>query len=310
MGWRHGRHGRHGWHRRRALLESRRLRLQRGRQELVDACRLWVKRRWLEAVVSRRLRLERSPWWVGKWTAVLEALLKARLLVSGLHRCLESRWLCLLERSKASLLRLLEPCWLRHQPILLEVVPRVLLWEARHLLLHPLHVLHVLHVLHILQALSRPSNLGLHVGASEPGHLGCQRWGRAKSALLGVLWGRRRSLGRRCNETPRVLLLRSLRTHSWWPGVGLRHGLDGSNLVEERHGSSGRLWLLCRRRCRLGSFLSGCWGRWRCRLGRLLGLERRHVQERELAHGASQWCWLWRRWSCLGWGWRCGGCWR
>ena len=172
-------------------MEARLLWLQRRRQELVDACRLWVERRWLELVVPCWLSLERSPWWVRKWAAVLEALLEALLLVSRLHRCLESRRLRLLEGSKPSRLRLLEgskPSRLRHQPVLLEVVPRVLLWEPCHLLLHPLHILHVLH---ILQALTGSGNLRLHVGTAKACHLRHKSWRRSKGALLGILRRRR-----------------------------------------------------------------------------------------------------------------------
>jgi len=181
------------------LSEASGLRLNRRWQELVDACSLRVERRWLVAVEPSGLGLERCPWWVCERAAVAEALLEALLTEAGLHRLLEAGRLGLLEWREPILLWL-ESCWLRNKTILLKVVEAgVLLREASHLLLHSLHVHRVLLVVH---ALSRRCHLG-HVGvvASQLGH---ESWrGPEGTVLLRVLWGRRRPLGRRCDEATR-----------------------------------------------------------------------------------------------------------
>ena len=180
------------------MSEASGLRLNRRRQELVDACSLRVQRRWLVAEPSG-LGLERRPRWVCERAAIAEALLEALLTEASLHWLLEAGRLGLLEWHETVLLWL-ESCWLRHKAILLEVVEAgVLLRETGHLLLHWLHVHHVLLAVH---ALSRRCHLG-HVGvvASQLGH---KSWrGPKGTVLLRVLWGRRRPLGRRCDETTR-----------------------------------------------------------------------------------------------------------
>ena len=106
----------------------------------------------MERVVTGGLSLEgleRCAWWVGKGTAIPEALGEVGLLLeASLHGLLETGWLLLLVLCKPSLHRMLlgwrhgvVACGLRHHAVLLEPKTAILLWEACHLLLHRWHAL-------------------------------------------------------------------------------------------------------------------------------------------------------------------------
>lgn len=304
-GWHrwHRWHGRHWWW---ALTKSSGLRLESGWEEAVDAGSLRVKRRRLEGVEARGLRLhglERRARWIGEGAAVLlglEILLEAclhRLLEAGLHGLLEAGLHWLLETSlhgllEASLLGHLRrgrhgvvACGLGHHASLLVSKPSVL-WHAIQLLLQAVHW----HLLHIRLISSK---------------LGLQRCRRAKGTLLWVLRGGRGSLWRWCDHTASTLLLRRLWAHAWRGKVlWLRQSLDSSDLVEERRRSTSWLSLLRRSRCWLGSYLwLLSWSRRRrrsrrSRLGDELWLQRRHVQKRQIVHGSCQFRWL--RCGCCG----------